>query len=209
MTRDEVVELLGWRLGDRTDMQARIIAEMNYVQDMDLEGASWLPWFLEKEFTGVETVAGNRLVTKPVDYLLEVEDAPLFVEVDGAWIELGKRDYIDLVKKEPGTGVPEFYAVLEEGIYVYPTPDGVYPIRGRYLAKDTRMSVANLETAWLKHASDLVIACVGKQVALKHIQSPEMASGFIQDEQTARARLLHKHVAIKEVNRDSYMGGNY
>ena len=209
MTRDEMIELLGWRLGDRTDMQARISAELNYVQDIELEGAEWLPWFLEKEFAGVVTEVGNPLVAKPIDYLQELEGESLFLELDGARFELEKRDYSGLRGKEPAAGLPEFYAVTEAGFFFYPTPAQVYTLRGLYAAKDARMSQANEETLWLKYASDLVMACVGKQVALKHIQSPEMASGFMQDEQVAKTRLLHKHVAIKEVNRDSYMKKNY
>ena len=209
MTRDELIQLLGWRLGDRTDMAARAMAELNYVQDIELEGHEWLPWFLEKAFTGFTTTAGSGIVTKPADFLQEIEDEPLFVSTSGGTVRLQKRDYAVLQGKEAASGCPELYAIQGDNYHLYPTPDAVYTLSGIYAAKDARMSLANVETLWLKHASDLVLAAVGKQLAMKHIQSVEMAAGFAQDEQRAWTRVQNKHTAIKEINRDSYVAGAY
>ena len=37
MLRDDLISLLGWRLGDRDDMRERAIAEMQYAQEYQLE----------------------------------------------------------------------------------------------------------------------------------------------------------------------------
>ena len=98
MLRDELITLIGWRLGDRDDMAARAVSEMQYTQQYILEANSWLPWFLEADAVGLATEAGIRSVPLPVDFLREIEAArPYLILADGTSL----RKFL-----KPGT-VPE------------------------------------------------------------------------------------------------------
>ncbi len=59
MLRDQLVKVLAWRLGNRKDMEERIIAEMDLAQEVILEQHTWKPWFLAKDLVGVSLQAGE------------------------------------------------------------------------------------------------------------------------------------------------------
>lgn len=211
MTRDQVVQLLGWRLGDRSDMAERIALEMVMVQETLLEGNKWLPWFLEKEWVGATTMAGMPSVAVPTDFLEEIEEGHLYLTTPaGVELRLVKKDYDTANSLTFGRspGQPEYYARLGEAFYFFPTPDLDYPLAMQYYGRDAGMADANVETLWLKHASDVAIAAIGKELCEKHIQNPEQAVAFGNDLQKAWDRLYVKHIAMQEINAARVMGGN-
>lgn len=209
MTRDEAVTLLGWRLGNRTDMAERILREMDFVQTTVLEENEWLPWFLETEWANALTTAGESRVPVPADFLTEIEESHLYIsQPDGTQKRLVKKDYDTAKSLRPGSGMPEFYAISAGYFHFFPTPDAAYELGMRYMARDALMSAANVETKWLKHSSDLVIAEVGALLAGKHVQNPTLAAGFKEDAQKAWNRLLTKHTALNELNMARALGGD-
>ena len=209
MTRDEVVRLLGFRLESREDLAERIHAEMDFVQTTILEEHEWLPWFLESELAEASTTPGEWRVSVPEDFLIEMEPASLWiVDAEGVRHELIKKDMDVATRIAPGTGLPKYYSLQGDYFYFAPVPDAAYPLQMLYYAQDTRMSLANVETKWLKYAADLVIACVGREVAEKHIQNDALAASFANDIGPAWARLLNKQQARIEINQSRSMGSD-
>ena len=209
MTRDEVVRLLGFRLESREDLAERIHAEMDFVQTTILEEHEWLPWFLESELAEASTTPGEWRVPVPEDFLIEMEPASLWiVDAEGVRHELIKKDMDVATRIAPGTGLPKYYSLQGDYFYFAPVPDAAYLLQMLYYAQDTRMSLANVETKWLKYAADLVIACVGREVAEKHIQNDALAASFANDIGPAWARLLNKQQARIEINQSRSMGSD-
>jgi hypothetical protein len=202
--------MLGWRLGDRSDMAERIVLEMAIAQRVILEENRWLPWFLLKDWANGATVAGDAKLALPADFLMEVEEGHMYLTTnEGKQVRLEKQDY-DTAKamtSDSDPSQPLYYARQGNFFYFFPTPDSVYPLDMQYYAQDTDMSLANVETNWLKYAPDLVLAVVGKELVEKHIQNPEQIAGFANDAAAAWERLYAKHIAMQEVNAARYMGG--
>lgn len=208
MTRDEVIQLLGWRLGNRKDMAERIALEMPFVQRTLLEEHEWLPWFLQAVWTST-TVASVGYLAQPTDFLQEMDEGHLYLtQADGAKVRLVKKAFEDAqsLTSEETTGQPRYYSRVGEAYWFFPVPDDAYPLEMQYYRQDTNMALANAETAWLKYASDLVLAALGRELAGKHLQNPEQAQIFEADVNKAWARLYTKHVAMEEANQMRAMG---
>lgn len=209
MTKAELIQLLGWRLGDRTDMAARAELELDFVQDNQLEGAVWCPWFLVSELSQATTTAGESRLPLPTDFLMEMEESHLYaVNAEGVAIELVKKDLDVLDRGKVVEGFPAFYAVSGKYFHFYPTPDAAYSVQMRYYAKASRIRDDMVVSPWLQYAADLVLAELGTIIAGKHIQNPEAAAGFASDAKGAWKRLYDKHVALGELNHPRALGGN-
>lgn len=208
MIRDDAVRLLGLRLNNRKGIEARILAEMDAVQEQILEENSWLPWFLESELAQAATTPGERRVSLPSDFLQEIEESHLWiVGDDGSRQRLLKGSYDRLQAQLPGEGRPSRFCISGEYFHLFPTPNEIWTLEMRYYAKDARMSADNVETKWLKYAGDLVIACVGEVMASKHYQNAALAAEFAKDKSAAWDRLLMKHTALQEINQSRSMNG--
>lgn len=208
MTRDQVLELLQYRLGDHAEMPARAMLELPLIQQDALEGNSWYPWFLEKDSTGLVTVAQQRTIDLPLDFLGEKEGQNVWITVDGVQLRLVQQDFDTALARYPEVGQPKCYARGVANIALFPLPDAVYQIDMKYYGTADSIAGSSGETPWLKYASDLVIALLGEQLAAKHLQNAAMAQDFKEDVQKAWTRLYHRHVAITEVNTPRSMGGN-
>lgn len=209
MTKAELIQLLGWRLGDRDDMAARAELELDFIQDNQLEGATWCPWFLVSELAHASTTAGETRLPLPEDFLMELEESHLYIlSPDGAKVELVKKDLDILDRENQSPGQPIAYAISGSYFHFYPVPDLDYTIQMRYYAKASRVKDDTVVSPWLTHASDLVLAELGAVIAGKHIKDAEAAMGFAQDAQVARKRLYDKHTALGEINQSRSLKGN-
>lgn len=211
MTRDEVVSLLGYRLGSRTDLDAKIILEMAYVQVYTLEGTgAFTPWFLESELANVNTAAGEERVALPDDFLGEIEDQSLWYynpeNTDSPYTELHKSSYDRLILRYQASSIPREYSIAGDYILLRPVPDAEYNLRMRYYASDVLVTTGNIENKWLKYAADLFMAEVGAVMASKHIMNQNLAAEFRNDAAIARQRLYTKHEVRKHSNRTYGMG---
>lgn len=209
MIRDQLIQLLGWRLGDRTDMGERIIAEMPFVQRQELEQHAWLPWFLETELAEALTAPGDARVALPEDFLAEIDEQHLWIvkEAGQPSVELLKWEYDDAKRQFPGSGEPVAYAVTGRYFHLFPTPELAYPVQMRYYAMAPDMSLDNSETPWLKYASDVVLNALGRHIAGTHLQNPQLAERFAADLQNAWTTLYTRHTARQEVNMERALGG--
>lgn len=208
MLRDELITLIGWRLGDRDDMAARAVSEMQYTQQYILEANSWLPWFLEADAVGLATEVGIRSVPLPVDFLREIEAArPYLILADGNYF-LEKEEPNQALSYLPGSGQPQYYSMHATELRLYPLPDAVYSIGWRYYAKSAPIHTATTEVPWLQYAGDLVAAIVGHALATKHIRDDKAAAAFGQDAASAWQRLLAMNENQRETNLERAMGGH-
>jgi len=211
MLRDTFISLMGKRLGNRTDLDASILLEMVNVQENLLEGnGALLPWFLLTPLvTSTDTVAGDEKIALPADFISWSEEHPIWLYDAAASPKkelLAKKNYWTMTEKYPEPGRPRFCSEFEGTLALHPTPDAVYTIQFRYLAKDTALDTGNIENKWLKHASDWMMAEVGAIMAGRYLQNPKLESQFIADKALARSRLLILHEAKNEANRTRQMG---
>lgn len=209
MTKTELFQLLAWRLGDRDDLGDRMEAELGYVQDFVLESNAWLPWFLVSEETEANLVIGERRLPLPDDFLVELEESALWLELeDGSTIELAKGTFDVLARKYQGQGQPLAYSVQGEYFHFFPIPDKAYTVFMRYYQKDVRITDEALSSRWLKYCSDLVLAELGYILAGKHIKDGTLAAAFQSDAQVSWKKLYDRHIAQQEINQARSMGGS-
>ena len=206
MLRDDLISLLGWRLGDRDDMRERAIAEMQYAQEYQLEANIWLPWFLEVDAAGLTATADAQYMDLPVDFLREIEGHFPEIVSDGQTIRLVKADKTTAAIWETGTGTPTYYSLVGTRMMFFPTPDQNYSVAWRYYGKSTPIHSTNDPTPWLVHAGDLVLALVGQAIAGKHIRDVKVAGEFANDAVFAWARLDGANMERREVNLERAMG---
>lgn len=219
MIRDEAVDLLMGRLGNRTHAptQQNIIDEMVFVQETILEGDATLLWFLLTESATTQTVADEERVNVPVDFLMEWEEGALYITTDaGDVVNLVKDDWDRIKERITGSGQPEYYAIGGEYFLLRKVPDKAYTLQMRYYAKQTSLagtygeaagSGGNVENRWLKYAADWLIAETGLIIANQYLQSEKMAQLFVAQQQKAKARLIAKDTAMKETNVQRFMEG--
>lgn len=209
MTKADVVQLLGWRLGDRDDMAARIDAELPFIQEQVLEAQPWCPWFLLTEEATASTTVGERRVPLPEDFLMEAEESHLYITLVHGDIPLVKMDFDSALAKYPGEGTPVAYAIQGRNLCLFPVPGEVWPITMNFYGRDVSIRDDSANSLWLKYAGDLVLAELGKVIAGKHIKDANAAAAFALDAQTAWNRLYHKHVAMTELNIERGMNKEY
>lgn len=207
MTKAELVQLLGWRLGDRDDMAARIDAELPFIQEQVLEAQSWCPWFLLTEEATASTTVGERRVPLPEDFLMEAEESHLYITLVYGDIPLVKMDFDVALEKYPGEGTPAAYAIQGRNLCLFPVPGEVWPITMNFYGRDVSIRDDSANSLWLKYAGDLVLAELGKVIAGKHIKDGAAEASFAADAQLAWKRLYQAHIARDELNISRRMGG--
>jgi hypothetical protein len=209
MLRDSAVSLIATRLGNRTDLDSRIVAEMQYVQEM-LENREYLPVFLLSDITSLATVADQDYVSLPSDFLREYEEGNLWYYDStvsagvSPWKEMSKRPVQDVKEGYSlTTDSPEVYALLSDKIIVGPVPNAAYTLKFYYYARDAVLS-SNIENQWLKYAPDLMIALTGLQVAT-FIQDATMINTFGAMATDADTRFMNADQARRHANQDYRM----
>ena len=211
MLRDAAVDLLMLRLGQRTNtnLRGQIIGEMVFVQENLMEGNATQFWFTLKDSSGLVTVADTETVTLPSDFMQEWEEGALYVtDASGSQKEVKKADWdtIAIHTNLSGTGLPEFYSIDITNISLRKIPDVVYTLDIKYHGSQEDLSgvygdAANVENAWLKYASDWMIAETGMIIASQYLQSESMTAMFHAQSQIALDRLIKKNTAFEEANK--------
>lgn len=211
MIRDLAVDILMGRLGNRTSttLQQAVIDEMVFVQENLLEGRAELPWFLLTNTVSVSTVTDTVSLALPTGFLMEWEEGEIYLQnSDGSETALIKEDW-DILKTETtldGTGKPTHYDIAGDNYLFRKTPDAVYELQQRYYKEALSLAgiygdAANIENAWLKEASDWLIAETGVVVASQRLQSDKMANMFMKQSDLAMKRIMTKHIARIESNK--------
>jgi hypothetical protein len=215
MTRNELVTLLKARLGswNNADLDNQIYLEIQATQRR-LERAAFLPWFLfVDDTTSLLTSTGIETVALPDDFLRlpsDAENESLFyystvsTQTD-AWVPIVRSTYKLMRERRNGSGVPTFFDMFGDKIYLRYIPDDIYQLRLMYYAKGVLLD-SDIENVWLKYADDLILAETGFVVTSEHLKIPELAATFAQQIQTATRRLQTETVAREEASRRRDMG---
>ena len=207
MTRDQVIELVRFRLGWHMNMsEATILAHMDAVQSMySGENSSLpLPWFLFHQFQTFIAVAADRSTAMVDDFICFADNWPLAVEDgDGTPHELTRESAIDMLGVTE-SGRPRWYTFDGSIVYLYPLPDVNYTVRcpcfrrGEALSEDANSdwfvqfpNLIALETA------DAIMLSGRDAMGRKHIAQP------LGD---ARLGYLRRVESMQHVQRSYYIG---
>lgn len=170
MTRNQIRDLIALRLGNRTDLDDRIVSEMQMVQD-DLEQGDFLPWFLATMVDTLNNDATNtdiiELSTELPNFILPLEDADLEWFDGTKWVPLERRhslrelQHADSRIFEAGQYV---YTIIGTQIRLLPDPGEVLNFRWWYHAKDTALT-ADISNGWTTNAAELVASMTCAKMA--------------------------------------------
>lgn len=196
MTRDQIIAMVAGRLGQRTDLNASILTELDFVQSLSLErNGRILPWFLQSVDSSLVTVAGIQTVALPTGHIGDDDEGGLFLQdADGKWSPLKKVDISDILTSEEESGTPERYALRGLSYYLDPVPDAIYSMRTAFYAADTlpgAFSSGTQTNNWLTYAPDLVVAELTRV----------MAEGYTRDYDVVQAMLTPGGVLQKAWDR--------
>lgn len=213
MTGQDVIDLLQYRLGNRTDLATVALLEMKLAQTK-LEGMPTKPWFLETDYTtAFATTANQEYVTLPTGFLLEKDEGGLYyqdtsISTPDQWVEIEKDGYSAMKDyyKDAVAGKPVKYDLVGLKLYLRPIPDAVYPLRLVGFFGDAIITVG-AANQWLTHAPDTIIATAGEVLASRHLQDMELAARFAEDFKIAYARMVREHETHLHANR-SYQAGD-
>lgn len=161
MTRDQIRDLIALRLGNRTDLNDRIVSEMQLVQD-DLEQGDFLPWFLT---TLIDTLANDVTNTDIIDlpsvlpdFILPLEDVDLEWYDGTSWVGLDKRYSMRELQHADSRifdeNIPAMYTIIGTQVRIYPDPGEVKTFRWWYSAKQTVLTIDGTN-GWTANAPEL------------------------------------------------------
>lgn len=208
MLRSTAVSLIAQRLGNRTDLDARIITEMQLVQSTLEEDPTILPWFLITPIARIECRAGDDRLPLPTNFIMEHEHGSFWrydSTAEDKWIEM-KKGTMDRLKEEyTGSGPPERYTLVGNTFRLFPTPDIVYEFRMLYHSRDEVLT-SDIENRWLRYAPELIISETGKVIS-SYIEQTNAFKLFKESASNAKARLLAMNIARNMANRDLFIGG--
>lgn len=217
MNRGTAIATIAYRLGNRTDLNTKILSEMDLIQSTLLEQPGALvgdfPWFLLSEMSSSETNVGDERLEVPSNMLAEYDQGTLWLydsTLDDPWVELIKDDYDFLKAQNLGSGKPTHYALVGKYFRLAPIPDAIYPAKMLFWKSDTLPSALANDSAtnlWLTHAPDLLIAETAQVMALGHLQNMQLAMAFGAQAKQARDRLANQTATRKFANRRLVMGG--
>ena len=209
MTRDEAVQIIADRLGQRSGLSTQIVSEMKLAQ-VRLERRGFLPWFLRAKYA---TTLDTSPIYHPTGFIREIEDIPLlaYTDDDGVLQELQKDFYSVLVKATANedidsTGAPEYYAMLDASqIWLFPSPDKSYTAEERFY-QGASVLETDIENAWLQYAPEVLICETGLRIA--QFLRDEVAVGlFKTDLGLAHDAMIRDSVAFTMGALSAKLGG--
>ena len=214
MTPNEMRDLIRQQLGYRTDLNDKIFADANLVQDR-LENDEELGnhWFLTQEYSdaGFVTAAATKTVAVPSTFLDEDEDhGGLYIYDSTAtdpYIEL-KREDSGLFRRafEGTSGQPTHYDLVGANIEFGPTPDAIYSLRWFARFRDADILEGSTANLWLTHAPLLIVAETGLMIAGS--VHNDKAVGFFSDLAKSERRKLTLKNFSRETEEASMGGDN-
>jgi len=167
MDRGTAIQEIAYRLGNRTDLNARILSVMDQVQADILEKDTFLPWFLLSEDKYITTTSGEERVPLPTGFLREYEGGTLWYydsTADVPWTPLIKDEHQDLRSALGDTidspGAPAYYALTGSYFRLAPVPDAAYTLYIKAWIADTLPSALLNDTTsnlWLTNAPQRLI----------------------------------------------------
>lgn len=213
MNVQKSIDIVMGRLGNRTapPLRAKILNEMDFCQQNDLEGGATLPWFIITENAITNTKVGERRIALPPDFIREAEEKdPVKVVAGGEDVRLVKMGYDQALEEfgDESVGPPQAYALRGNYFLLFPIPDDIYQLKipGYYARQDPPIDSEASENAWFRWASDLLVAKSGLVVASMYLKDPDLVQVFTVLLQQAQDRLFKMEVAREEANRERQSG---
>lgn len=202
MTGAQILDLLMFRLGNRTDaaLRAGCLLELQSVQK-ELEGNAFLPWFLKVDDTSVSTTVSQEYASLPTNFLrLDDDWGGVYIDDDSEidqWRELTREPFANMKSRfrDSSATAPLRFDILADRIYLRPIPDAVYNLRFVGYAADATIADDGNTNLWLTHASDWLLALTGLRIAGYSMMNPELATMFGRDVEVAKQRHLREHHA--------------
>lgn len=204
MTKDQVVKMVAFRLGNVRGMDAIIETEIESTINR-LENEAFQPWFLLSENNEYQMQVGENRVPVPADFLAEYDESALYVKMDnGGYFPLSKMSSEEVrAKWQNGQGMPQGYSLTNKYFRVFPAPDKEYLLELLFYRRSK--SIANDDNPWLTEASDLIVYETAAHMLLARKDKRFMAMEQLAQEQ--KLLLMNRHTAREEANRDVTMGG--
>ena len=214
MTGAAALTMLMARLNrTNTTLRANALLEMIEYQKMVLEKGEVMPDFLIVRHASITLSADNRQFTLPTDFLRELdEDETLWiVDADSLEQSMEKVDYEDPYVQgefdsDDTSTLPRKYSLQGLYGYTWPIPSVARTMKMDYYGTGGTIADDAVETVWLKHASDLVIAGTGMIVNALYVKDSEAALAFAALEARAKKRLWDEQTARQEAGRSRRMG---
>ena len=185
MLRDEAVQIIANRLGQRTGLDSQIVAEIQLAQAR-LEQEPFLPWFLET-IESVTFTAGADY-SLPSD-CLRLTQVGVFVLSGGVYYQLEGKDY-DYLRRSQAlltAARPEYFAIQGGTLHLFPLPDINYSARVGMASKAIVLTT-NTTNGWLQYAADVLISLAGERMA-KFLRDWPIADKFKEERVEALGRL--------------------
>jgi len=212
MLRNAARDLLALRLGNRTDLNANIVAEMQLAQTaLEKAKVTRKLWFLLSEESETACIGDSveERIQLPSDYLAEYEDGDLvLIDADGDEVFLEKKAWDSLRRayRDTDAGTPAYYALVGDYLRLFPTPDSNYAVWMVYY-KAALALTTDIENAWLANAPELLITATGKRMA-QYMQNPKLFTTFDGQYKEAEGDILKAQTAREVDNQELEMGGS-
>ncbi len=204
MLRDAAVAIIGKRLGNRTDLDADIVTQMQLAQ-IELEQGEILPWFLHKTDKTIQNDGTDfEIIDLPTDFIAEFEGSKLYIYVAAdadPLTELWKNDYETIQSgfSDQSTADPTHYSLKGSKIYLGPQiPTAQLTFQWDYWAQDVLLT-SDIENNWLKYAPELILSLTG--IKMTYQTRDEDARKLFKESYTeSYDNLLKTHEARQHAN---------
>lgn len=205
MTRAQLVALIQSRLGQRTSLDATVVAELQLAQT-ELESEPFLPWFLETsviDSTTFVTVASTRTLAVPTGFIREQDEQEAFMLKSGSYRYTITRKPMDVLLQDTSlasAGFPKYYDRVFNTIYLFPTPDAAYNGTLLYFVGDAVLSADGTTNNWSTYAPELLVARAGMSVGVV-LRDANIVKYFTQLYEDRLTKLRQADSANREAGR--------
>lgn len=213
MLRDVAVDLIVFRLGNRPNLRAMAIAEMEHIiqTELSLSGHYFL-WQLGAWGKLGELQAGDSSLTLS-GYLSIDEDTPITFATEPPEANVPQvltyheNFWPDTIPVTCPSGAPTYWRWIGSDVLEFDKrADVTYGIYGRGYVTDASVAgeygtTGNIENRWLKRAPDVVVAAVGRRLALT-LGAKNLFDMFDADFQKAWTRVYTEDIARREALAD-------
>lgn len=213
MLRDAVVDLIAFRLGQRNDLRNMIIAEMDHIIQTELSQRGHNFLWQRQPFGVIGSLVTGETRINPGNVLKLDEDTPLSYVISGGGLQTPTLlQYVDgFIPAKFGAntdrGAPSAWTWIGLGIIEFDRiADRIYNICGRVYAGDPSIAgtygdANNVETNWLLYGADVVIAAVGRRMAMS-LGADKIYAMFDNDFNKAWNRIYVEDISQREALAD-------
>lgn len=203
MTKQQVIDLIADRLGNRSAMDGRIVMELDASQEYH-EQSPFHPWFLAASTT---VVATSSVVSLPTDFIAPLEDQELLLDMDSGEPLVSLFDW-QVGSLRLQTGRPRYYVLGPTQVALYPAPSEPASLRLSYYARQPLVSSlsAGGTNQWLVFAPLVLANYAGAKIAM-HLRGLEVSQLFMSNYQEAVSNLMRLDAAWRQGGKIQLLGG--